>query len=276
MTQRVSDHIREVQTFAQVGQSSREPMIKESWLRCVQQYGLDPADLREAYIVPSIELRQHRDRMEQLIRTARYRLELLYRQISGQRYVLLLADAKGVTVDYIGDSVLEEELRKAGLYLGSEWSEARAGTCAVGSCIYSGEALTVHQTDHFDGTYTGLTCTSAPIYDINGELAAVLDISALHSPEPKESQNIALHLVKACSQRIEMANLMATFRADWIIRFSHYPEFLDVDPESAVAISSDGRIAGMTSRRSAPIGEQRPSRLARAGQNHWTKARNFL
>ncbi len=246
MTQRVSDHIREVQTFAQGGQSSRERIITESWLRCVQQYGLDPADLREAYIVPGSELRQHRERLEQLIRTARYGLESLYKQVAGQRYVLLLADAKGVTVDYIGDSALEEELRRAGLYLGAEWSEARAGTCAVGSCVYSGEALTVHQTDHFDGTHTGLTCTSAPIYDINGEMAAVLDISALHSPEPKESQNIALHLVKACSQRIEMANLMAAFRTDWVVRFSNSPEFLDVDPESAVAISSNGRIAGMT------------------------------
>ncbi len=115
MTQRVGNHIREVQIIAQGGESSREPIIKESWLRCVQQYGLDPADPREAYIVPSSELRQHRERMEQLIRTARYGLESLYKQVSGQRYVLLLADAKGVTVDYIGDSAFEEELRRAGL-----------------------------------------------------------------------------------------------------------------------------------------------------------------
>ena len=246
MPQRVSNHIREVQMIARGGETSREPIIKESWLRCVRQYGLDPADLKEAYIVPDSELRQHRERLENLIRTARFGLESLYKQISGQRYVLLLTDAKGVTVDYIGDSSLEEELRRAGLYLGSEWSETRAGTCGVGLCVYSGEALTVHQTDHFDGTHTGLTCTSAPIYDVNGEMAAVLDISALHSPEPKESQNMALHLVKACSQRIEMANLMAAFRTDWIMRFSHSPEFLDVDPECGVAISSDGRIAGMT------------------------------
>jgi transcriptional regulator of acetoin/glycerol metabolism len=244
--QRVSNHIREVQMIAQGGESCREPIIKQSWLRCVSEYGLDPADLKEAYIVPDSELRQHRERLEKLIRTARYGLESLYKQVSGQHYVLLLTDAKGVTVDYIGDPALEQELRRAGLYLGSEWSEARAGTCGVGLCAYSGEALTVHQTDHFDGTHTELTCTSAPIYDINGEMAAVLDISALQSPEPKESQNMALHLVKACSQRIEMANLMAAFRTDWIIRFSHSPDFLDVDPECGVAISSDGRIAGMT------------------------------
>jgi sigma-54 dependent transcriptional regulator, acetoin dehydrogenase operon transcriptional activator AcoR len=245
-TQNTSNHIREVQMIADGGKSVRDPIIKESWLRCVRDHGLDPTDLKEAYIVPNHELRQHRESLEQLIRTARYGLESLYRQISGQSYVLLLTDAQGVTVDYIGASSLDEDLRRAGLYLGSEWSEARAGTCGVGSCIHTGEALVVHQTDHFDGTHAGLTCTAAPIYDANGRMAAVLDISALHSPEFKDSQGMALHLVKAFSQRIEMANLMSTFRSDWVIRFSQSPEFLEVDPEYAVAVSPDGRIAGMT------------------------------
>jgi transcriptional regulator of acetoin/glycerol metabolism len=246
ITERISNHIREVQMIAEGGSSARDPVISDSWLRCVRDYGLDPVELKEAYIVPNHELRQHRERLEQLIRTARYGLEALYRQISGQRYVLLLTDAQGVTVDYMGDSCLDDDLRRAGLYLGSEWSEARAGTCGVGCCIHTGEALTVHQTDHFDGTHTGLTCTAAPIYDINGKMAAVLDISALHSPESKDTQGMAFHVVKAVSQRIEMANLMSTFRSDWIIRFSQSPEFLEVDPDCAVAISSDGRIAGMT------------------------------
>ncbi len=246
ITPRISNHIREVQQITDGGESVRDPVIRESWLRCVQDYGLDPVELKDAYIVPDNELRQHRERLEQLIHTARYAIETLYLQIVGQHYVLLLTDASGVTVDYIGDTSSKEELRKAGLYLGSEWSEARAGTCGVGSCIQTGEALTVHQTDHFDGTHTALTCTAAPIYDITGKLAAVLDISALHSPEPKYSQCMALHIVRANAQRIEMANLMSAFRSDWIIRLGQSYEFLEVDPECAVAISSSGTIAGMT------------------------------
>src|ERR1019366_441179 len=184
-TQSISNHMREVQMIADGGNSARDPVIKDSWLRCVRNHRLDPVELKEPYIVPNHELRQRCERLEQLIRTARYGLESLYRQISGQRYVLLLTDAQGVTVDYMGDSSLEEDLRRAGLYLGSEWSEARAGTNGVGSCVH-----------------TGLTCTAAPIYDTNGTMAAVLDISALHSPESKDSQGMALHMVKACSQRI--------------------------------------------------------------------------
>ncbi|MGM7319857.1 GAF domain-containing protein, partial [Idiomarina sp. ST10R2A5] len=74
-------------------------------------------------------------------------------------------------------------LRKAGLYLGADWNEPHAGTCAVGTCIATEEALTVHQSDHFDATHIPLTCTAAPVFDPSGALAAVLDISALRSPE---------------------------------------------------------------------------------------------
>ena len=44
-------------------------------------------------------------------------------------------------------------LRRAGLYLGAEWSETGAGTCAVGTALATGQALTVHQVDHFDATH---------------------------------------------------------------------------------------------------------------------------
>jgi transcriptional regulator of acetoin/glycerol metabolism len=111
-------------------------------------------------------------------------------------YVVLLTDARGVTVDFIGDLQVEPSLRKAGLYLGADWSEHHAGTCGVGTCISTGQALTVHLGDHFDATHIPLTCTTAPVFDPQGRLNAVLDISALSSPQPKASQHLALQLVK--------------------------------------------------------------------------------
>ncbi|MCC4798816.1 sigma-54-dependent Fis family transcriptional regulator [Enterovibrio norvegicus] len=243
---RVSDHIQEVQRVAEGIASERDAAIAQSWQRCVSDYQLDPLVLQEAYIVPHSELKEHQERLDKLLNTARYGLNTLYRQIAQHGYVILLTDADGVTVDFQGDRATTWELRKSGLFLGAEWSEARAGTCGVGSCIYTGEAITVHQTDHFDATHAPLSCTAAPIYDVDGSLAAVLDISALQSPEPKSGQALALSLVQSCTRRIEMAALMNTFRRDWIVRLSQSPAFLDVDPECAIAVNSSGEIIGMT------------------------------
>ncbi len=241
-----SEHIREIESVSLGISTGRDETVVKSWLRCLEQHRLDPAQACEAFIVPEARLKEHRQQSEELVTIARSGLEHLYRQVAGQNYVLLLSDRQGVTVEFLGDPLFDNNLRKAGLYLGSEWSEWRAGTCAVGACLETGEALTIHQTDHFDNTHTPLSCTAAPIYDTAGELSAVLDISLLSSPIVKASQNLARHLVTATVRRIELANLMAQTRHEWVLRFARSPEFLDVDPEAAISIDGLGRIIGMT------------------------------
>jgi len=241
-----ADHIREIENVRHGANTGRDDVVVESWRRCLEEYRLDPAKAREAVIVSETRLREHRQQAEDLVHIARSGLERLYRQVAEQNYVLLLSDRQGVTVEFLGDPSFNNNLRKAGLYLGAEWSEPRAGTCAVGACIATGEALTIHQSDHFDMTHTPLSCTAAPIYDMHGSLAAVLDISLLSSPILKASQNMARHLVSSTVRRIELANLMAHSRHDLVLRFAGAPEFLDVDPEAAISLDGGGLITGMT------------------------------
>lgn len=240
------DHIREIEGVSHLGSDTRDPAVVQSWLRCLQKHGLDPAARAEAYILPDAALRQHRQRSEDLIRIARSGIDDLYKLVAGQNYVLLLSDDAGVTVEYLGEDTQKDELRRSGLYLGAEWSEARAGTCALGACIETGEPLIIHQSDHFDISHTGLSCTAAPIYDTAGQLAAVLDISLLSSPLTRTSQSLALNLVRQTARRIEMANIMAEARADWVLRLAGSPDFLDVDPEAALRLDQAGRVIGMT------------------------------
>jgi len=239
-------HIHEIERTCMGAASERDELVIESWRRCVQQHRLDPAQSCEAYIVPDGQLREHRQQSEELISIARSGLEQLFLQVAGQNYVLLLADPKGVTVEFLGNAKQREQLRKAGLYLGSEWSEERAGTCGIGACLQTGEVLCIHQSDHFDNTHTALSCTAAPIYETDGHLAAILDLSLLSSPIRKASQNLAQHLIASSVRRIELANLMAHSARQWVLRFAHSPEFLDVDPESAISLDESGRIVGMT------------------------------
>ncbi|MEN9888967.1 MAG: Acetoin catabolism regulatory protein [Pseudomonadota bacterium] len=232
-----------------------EQVIRDSWLRCVQQHRLDPTRMQEAIILPQARLREHQDQMEALLQIARHGLESLYTKVAGLGYVVLLTDARGVTVDFLGDLVFEPSLRKAGLYLGADWSEHHAGTCGVGTCISTGEALTVHLDDHFDATHIPLTCTTAPIYDSEGLLSAVLDISQLSSSQPKESQHLALQLVKMFAHDIENAAFLYRHRQDWVLRLSQTPQFLDVQPDYLLALDTNGRV----------VGHNRRAQLALAG-----------
>ncbi len=264
----IADHVREIESVWQGNASMRDPYVIQSWRRCLDDYRLDPAVNAEAVILPEGRLKEHRQQAEGLIAIARSGLERLYGNVANQAYVLLLADRAGVTVEYLGDPRYDDYLRRAGLYLGSDWAESHAGTCAVGACIATGEALTIHQTDHFDMTHTPLSCTAAPIYDTAGQLSAVLDISLLKSPVEKTSQNLARHLVTTTVRRIELANLMERTRRQWVLRFALSPEFLDVDPEGGIAIDDSGRIAGLTH------GAARM--LARAAGRDWRRPEQLI
>ena len=240
------EHVDEILTATEGGATSRDPEVVQSWLRCINDHSLDPEHKGEARIVTEAVLKEHQQEAEDLLTTARFGMEDLYRRVNSMGYVLLLTDDKGVTVDFIGDDKVDRQLKRAGLYIGSEWSEGNAGTCGVGACLSTGEPITIHQTDHFDMAHTPLSCTAAPIYRSNGKLMGVLDVSLLVSSSEKCSQALTLEVVKSCVRRIELANLMSARKKDWILRLNTAPEFLGVDADSAISIASDGSISGMT------------------------------
>lgn len=95
----------------------QENAVHASWLRCVTRHGLDPSRMQEARILPAHQLREHCQQLEELRYVAQHGLQRLYQQIAPAGYILLLADAQGVAVDYLGDTHAEISLRRAGLFL---------------------------------------------------------------------------------------------------------------------------------------------------------------
>ncbi len=224
--------------------ASPDSLIRQSWSRCVHQHGLDPTRMQEAVILPAQRVREHQERLDEFLRIARHGLEALYQQVAGMGYCVLLTDARGITVDFVGDLQLDTSLRRAGLYLGSDWNELHAGTCGVGTAIATGQALVVHQGDHFDATHIPLTCTAVPVYDPLGRLNAILDISALTSPQAKSSQHLTLQLAKVYAARVENAYFLRCHRNDWVAKLHPSPEFVEISPDHLLALDAAGRIVG--------------------------------
>ncbi len=67
--------------------------------------------LRDARIVTSGRLREHRDAMDEFLTPPVSASRCSIAEIAGLGYVLLLTDAKGITVDFIGDPTFNNTLR---------------------------------------------------------------------------------------------------------------------------------------------------------------------
>lgn len=219
-----------------------DPLILRSWNRSLDTFRLDPSRRANPRVLSGGLLRDHQDPMESLMQIAKGGVENLFNQVRDTGYVVLLNDAQGVTVDFQTNPELDRELRRSGLYLGSCWSEAEEGTCAVGTCIADRMPITVHQSEHFRTTNTKLTCSASPILDTDGSLLGVLDASALSSPDDKRSQTLVLQLVTATARMIENAHFLKKFEDYWIVRLSSRRHFIEVITDGLIALDQRGHV----------------------------------
>ena len=217
-------------------------IIERSWRRCIDRYGLDPSQPAPARYVPTPTLREHLEQADALLQVARAGVEQLYRQVGPLGYVVLLTDARGIAIQFLGAKDNHLEHQRTGLYLGADWSEEHAGTCAVGTCIHERVPLTCHHSDHFSAHHIALTCTAAPIFDPHGHLLAVLDISAFSSPSSKDSQTFALQLVKFTARMIEDAYFLQRFNSYHLVCLDRSREFVQINRRYLIAIEEDGTL----------------------------------
>ncbi|WP_240349146.1 sigma-54-dependent Fis family transcriptional regulator [Halomonas binhaiensis] len=226
---------------------NQRDIIMRSWQRCLHEYQLDPSKPRPVRVVPQHILRTHQESVDELLHVGRAGVDRLYAQIASFGYVLLLTDHAGITVKFRGDKEDQHALRRAGLYLGADWNERYAGTCAVGTCLHEAIPLTCHQREHFDASHISLTGSSAPIMDPQGNIIAVLNISSLNSPRTLQSQAFALPLVIHCARMIEDAYFLHHYRNQLILRYDSSREFVHLNGRGLIAIDEGGNIIAANS-----------------------------
>jgi sigma-54 dependent transcriptional regulator, acetoin dehydrogenase operon transcriptional activator AcoR len=222
--------------------------LLRSWERSLENYRLDPGRVAQPRILTSASLRDHLEPLESFLRIAKYGVRKLHERVHDANYVVLLTDSEGITIDYIGSPTQDRELKKAGLYLGSVWTESEEGTCGVGTAIIDKKPILVHKREHFRAPNTTLTCSSAPIFDVDGTLLSVLDASALYSPDDRKSQYLVLKFVTLAADMIENAHFLNHFKNAWVLQISDSQEFLQVETDDLIAFDETGAILGLNRR----------------------------
>jgi transcriptional regulator of acetoin/glycerol metabolism len=216
--------------------------ITQSWVRCLNEYKLDPDTCTEPEVVSPAELQDRQDQLADLQAVAKVEMANLYQQLAGSGYAIILTDRDGVLLNYFGDPAFTHAASKTGLMPGALWSERVQGTNGMGTCLYERRPLTVHQDEHYLSRNIGLSCAAAPIFDHEDELVGVLDASG----ESRLAQQHTLALVSMSVQMIENRVFLQRFRREYILRFHNRPEFVGTLSEGAIALSVTGKVLAAT------------------------------
>lgn len=220
-------------------------LILDSWRRSMEQHHLDPGSLQGPRILSQNVLQECQERSELFLRIASEEVARLHGRVRDADYCVLLTDAQGQTIDYRVESTIRNDCRKAGLYLGTCWSEGEEGTCGVAAVLTARTPVTVHKRDHFRAAFIGLTCSAAPVFDPRGELLGVLDVSAVRSADDRRSQHLIRQMVVQSAREIEQAFFMSSAQGYWVLRAHNSPGYVDSQPDYLLAWDDDGRLQAL-------------------------------
>jgi len=212
--------------------------VKRSWLRCLDEYGLDPDSSPDPVVISRQDLLARKEQNLELVSFAEVEMANLYQQLAGSGYSIILTDRDGVLLSYYGDPSFKLAASRTGLVSGAVWSERHGGTNGMGTCLLERAPVTVHREQHFLTRNTGLTCCAAPVFDPRGELVAVLDASG----ESDRAQQHTLVLVNMSAQMIENRLFLHRFRDAFIVRFHSRPELVGMWSEGIIALDLAGAI----------------------------------
>jgi sigma-54 dependent transcriptional regulator, acetoin dehydrogenase operon transcriptional activator AcoR len=224
--------------------------VIQSWSRCLQAQR-QPGDAVTFPMVTASRTHSALTRSRVLLEAASGELAQLASTLSGTSCTLFLTDPQGVVVhhayaDYNADEVLLPLARRVGCNL----SEDSIGTNAPGLTAHTGEASVVLGAEHFFGGVQVMHCAAAPIRDIHGQMAGVLDLTTESRPFGFD----AAAVVGLYATAIENHLLRAQSADHIVIQLQTSPAFLGTPMEGLAGIAPDGRIAWMNRAASRLLG----------------------
>ncbi|OYU10643.1 MAG: Fis family transcriptional regulator [Comamonadaceae bacterium PBBC1] len=213
--------------------------VIQSWMRCTSERHQVSQTL-EFNHVSSSRMHATLARNQELLAAASQELSTMEASLSGMECRVLLTDAQGVIVHGTHNPLAAHEpLLSKATRVGVNLAESRLGTTAPGITKHTHQACTVTGAEHYFNCLQALECAAAPIHNVEGQVAAVLDITV----EGRSFNFDAASVVGMYATSIENRLLVSQSREHLVLRFQASPAFLGTPMEALAGITADGQVA---------------------------------
>jgi transcriptional regulator of acetoin/glycerol metabolism len=213
--------------------------VIQSWSRCVQSHR-DPIEHIAFNPVTPSRIHSALTRSELLLRAAASDLDHLETTLAGTSCTAILTDPLGVVVHATRSAADRGEVliplaRRIGVAL----DEEHIGTGAPGVTLRTGQPSVVMGGEHFFGGLQILYCAAAPIRDVHGQIAAVLDVSSESRPFGFD----AAAVVGLYATTIENRLLQAQSTEHTVVHLQTSASLLGTPMEGLAGLDTNGGIA---------------------------------
>ncbi len=217
------------------------PEVANSWQRC-RNYKVNPYGSDE-HVVNSLELRERLHQHHHLVKIARSAMENLYSFCRGSGFEIILADPQAYLLEVIGDREILARATKVQLCPGGDWHESVKGTNAIGTAIMEKQPIQILAWEHFCRPNHFLTCSAAPIFDPEGEMVGVLNISG----DYRLANAHTLGMVVAAVNAIEKQLCLHRVTSKLYVSYKYSQTLLESISDGIVSVDNSGIVAEMNS-----------------------------
>lgn len=212
--------------------------VIQSWLRCASAHH-QPTEVVSFEQVTRSRAHASLNRNRQLLQAGNHELSNMEAALAGTDCRVLLTDAQGVVIHATElPQTSQQPLLKTASRVGVNIAEGHIGTNAPGIVVRTGEACTVTGAEHFFQCLQSVHCAAAPIRDIHGQLAGVLDVSI----EAGRFQFDAASVVGMYATTIENRLLQLQSVEHLVLHFQASPTLLDTPLEALAGIDRSGQV----------------------------------
>jgi transcriptional regulator of acetoin/glycerol metabolism len=212
--------------------------VFESWARCLRLHG-NPNERATFQPVTASRTQLALMKNRPLRQAWLDEVPRLEAMLSTSNCTAMLTDATGVLIGATCVGRSHEELMPVATRLGVNLSEDAVGTTAPGVVARTGRPVCVQGGEHFFDSVKEMHCAAAPIRDIRGQLAGVLDLSSERIPFAFDAAAVAGLYAGSIENRL----LVAQSTEHLVVRFQVAHDLLDSAMVGLIGIDVGGRIA---------------------------------
>lgn len=212
--------------------------VLQSWMRCCSARR-QPREAVSFEPVSRSRMHSSLGRNRDLLQASNPELGHMEAALGGTECRVLLTDDQGVIIHAtpLGGR-RRQPLLEAASRVGVNIAESHVGTNAPGIVARTGQACTVSGAEHFFDCLQAMHCAAAPIRDIHGRLAGVLDISVEGQAFPFD----AAAVVASYAATIENRLLLLQSAEHLVLCFQASPSLLGTPLEALAGIDDTGRL----------------------------------
>ncbi|MBH9738604.1 sigma-54-dependent Fis family transcriptional regulator [Vibrio navarrensis] len=186
----------------QLQQVTNPNWLSSSWNRS-EQAGLKQRRRPEDVRLTAALLKDRRQQNSVLIDSvSQHALPLFNQLFAHSDSRLILTDAEGVIIGSWGQPKFRERLTEIALSSGACWQEKLKGTNAIGTALIEAKPISVIGDQHFIQHHRFISCSASPVFDHNGQLIGILDITSEEQKHDFSTQVLVQNMVQQVENQL--------------------------------------------------------------------------